>query len=97
MDYIKLKRNEKSPKLCFMLGAVIQERFFLLKGFVSYCINRWFGFTLYIFRGSGGAPVTSGHGWRPLVDRAAAAGGQRMFSKGLDRRTSWYRKGGMWF
>ena len=54
MDYIKLKRNEKSPKLCFMLGAVIQERLFLLKGFVSYCINRWFGFTLYILRGSGG-------------------------------------------
>ena len=32
-----------------------------------------------IYSEGGGGPVTSGHGWRPLVDRAAAAGGQRMF------------------
>ena len=74
--FYKVKRKQKSPTLCFMLGAIIRERLLLLQGCVCYCINLWLGFTLYTLRGGkGGFPVTRGHIWRPSVDRAVAAGG----------------------
>ena len=34
MGNIRLKVNEKSPTLCFMLGTIIKERLLLLQEFV---------------------------------------------------------------
>ena len=47
---------EKSPTLCFMLGAIIRERLLSLLGFVCYCINLWFGFTKIYSEMRGGFP-----------------------------------------
>ena len=80
---------------CFMLSAIFRERL-LLQVYVCYCIYFWFYFTLYTLKGKRGPLDTGGHGWRPLVDRAAAAGGQRMFQKVLDRKT-WCQKEGILF
>ena len=89
MDYIGVEKNEKFSTQCFMLRAIIIERLLLLLGCVyKYCIYLWLDFKLYIlyFEGDGGVPVTGGHGWRPLVDRAAAGNSNILDSTGSNIR-----------
>ena len=54
MDYIKLKKSEKSPTLCFMLDAIIRKRLLLLQGFISYCITYSLVRFYIIYSGGGG-------------------------------------------